>query len=327
MGEQIELLVNETIDEIRDLTESGRLTVAFSGGLDSTLVAVLASRALGRERVKLVNVCFGPYSYSRGLEIVASLADKMRLRLEFTPGYEAQERVWKDGPSCNRCTRLAKLPAIRSGVLGLVATGANQSDTWGKTGIVIKDGFYAPLRKWTKKQIENALSYLGIEVPKIGEAPVREGCKLKHLLKIMANPAYHGYSVAIANEVLLDQLEDFTHTLANVKVIGPLSRNIALINVCPLPPIEIRERIKRSLLEIDVIDEVRWVEGPSVLKISANPGLYNSREARRWVLNGRLAPEFAFPVEVEWVKSRNNRLETFQVVDCWRLKDDSAHCD
>ncbi|WP_367363626.1 asparagine synthase-related protein, partial [Mesotoga sp.] len=105
MGEQIELLVNETIDEIRDLTESGRLTVAFSGGLDSTLVAVLASRALGRERVKLVNVCFGPYSYSRGLEIVASLADKMRLRLEFTSGYEAQESVWKDGPSCNRCTR------------------------------------------------------------------------------------------------------------------------------------------------------------------------------------------------------------------------------
>lgn len=325
MTEQIENSINNTIDEIRELAGGERLTVAFSGGLDSTLVAYLASKALGRDRVKLINVCFGPYSYSRGLEIVASLAERLDLRLEFTPGYEAQENVWKRGPSCNRCTRLAKLPAVRSGVLGLVATGANQSDTWGKTGIVIKDGFYAPLRNWTKAEIEEALSYLDIEVPKIGEAPVREGCKLKHLLKIMAKPSYHGYSVAISNEILLDELDDFSHTLANVKIIGPLSRNVALINVSPLPSERKRGRIAASLESLDSIDEVRWVEGPMVLKIIANPGLFNSPEAREWVLNGRLAPEFAFPIHARWVKSKNNRLETFQVIDCWRLEDDSAH--
>jgi len=327
MSEQIENLIDRTIDEIKELTEDGRLTVAFSGGLDSTLVAFLASKALGPDSVKLVNVCFGPYSYSKGLEIVASLAEELDLRLEFTPGYEAQERVWRTGPSCNRCTRLAKLPAVRSGVIGLIATGANQSDSWGKTGIVIKDSFYAPLREWTKDQINLTLTHLGIEVPRIGEAPVREGCKLKHLLKIMANPSYHGYSVAIANEVLLDELEDFQHTLANVKIIGPLSKNIALVNVSPLPPEERRRRITESLEGIDSIDEVRWVEEATVLKIMANPGLYNSPEARQWVLNGRLAPEIAFPVQARWVKSKNNRLETFQVIDCWRLEDDTANSD
>ncbi len=312
-------LIDTTIAEIREISRGERITVAFSGGQDSTLVAALASEALGRDRVKLVNVCFGPYSYSRGLEIVVELADRLGLRLEFTPGYEAQEAVWKNGPSCNRCTRYAKLPSMRNSALGIIATGANQSDTWGQTGIALKDGFYAPIRGWDKKLIGMALEELKIHVPRIGEAPVREGCKLKHLLKIMANPSYHGYAVAISNEILLDCLESFPHTLANVKIAGPLSKNIALVNVSPLPPVELRERITAMLGRVEEIDEVRWIDGETKLKILANPGIYNSEEARYWIERGRLAPEFAFPVSFEWTRSTNRRLETFQVVDSWRL--------
>ena len=200
-----------------------------------------------------------------------------------------------------------------------IATGANQSDTWGQTGIALKDGFYAPIRGWDKKLIGMALEELKIHVPRIGEAPVREGCKLKHLLKIMANPSYHGYAVAISNEILLDCLESFPHTLANVKIAGPLSKNIALVNVSPLPPVELRERITAMLGRVEEIDEVRWIDGETKLKILANPGIYNSEEARYWIERGRLAPEFAFPVSFEWTRSTNRRLETFQVVDSWRL--------
>jgi uncharacterized protein len=70
---------------------------------------------------------------------------------------------------------------------------------------------------------------------------------------------------------------------------------------------------------VEEIDEVRWIDGEAKLKILANPGIYNSREARYWIERGRLAPEFAFPIRFEWARSTNRRLETFQVVDSWRL--------
>jgi uncharacterized protein len=318
----VKKLICSTLDEIKRISDDSRITVAFSGGLDSTLVAALSSLALGKNRVKLLNVCFGPYSYSKGLEIVLTLSEKLGLRLEFTPGFSMQEKIWKSGPSCNRCTRHAKLPAVRSSSLGIVATGANQSDTWGKTGIVLKEGIYSPLRDWQKPEIIEALEYLDIEVPKIGEAPGREGCKLKHLLKMMANPSYHGYAVAISNEILLDFLADFEHTMANVKIVGPLSKNIALVNVLPVPAPDMREKIISALLAIEEIDEVRWILGKTKLKISASPGIFNSQDAKFWIENGRLAPEFAFPIDIEWIKSGNHRLETFQVIDSWRFEDD-----
>lgn len=314
--------LNFTTAEIRKVANGEKLAVAFSGGLDSTLVAALSLEALGRDKLKLINVCFGPYAYSKSLEIVLSLADRLGLQLEFVSAHASQEKIWKHGPSCNRCTREIKLPAVRRAFAGTIATGANQSDTWGQTGIVVKDGFYSPLRDWNKNEIKLALETLGLEVPRIGESPVREGCKLKHLLKIMANPAYHGYAVTLSNEVLLDLLEGLPHSVANVKIIGPLSKNIALVNVAPSPPQVVKARIDEALQGIDAIDEVRWVQAECVLTVAANPGLFNSDQARYWVEKGRLAPEFASPVRVEWLKSKNNRLDTFQVIDCQRCAHD-----
>lgn len=306
-------LIDRSVTEIRALTD--RLVVAFSGGEDSTLVALLAREALGKDNVKLINVCFGPYSYSAGLEIVASLAAKLGLRLEFTPGYEEQEKIWRHGPSCNRCTRLAKFSSIRKATTALIATGANQSDTWGQTGIALRKGLYSPIRDWTKEEIKKALEFFGVEVPRIGEAPVREGCKLKHLLKMMTNPGYHGYAVAVGNEVLLDNLGDRKHELVNVKIIGPLSKNIALVNVRPLPPEDVIQKITERLTHIDAIDEVHWVRRPITLIVTANPGVFGARNSRKWIQEGRLQPEMAEKIEIKWIKSKNRRLATFQVVD------------
>jgi len=309
----IEERINSVISEIKSTSE--KMTVAFSGGKDSTLVAVLAREALGKEKVKLLNVCFGPYSYSRGLEIVIGLAEKLGLDLEFTAGYEEQEKIWKAGPSCNRCTKFAKFNAVLKSTTSIIATGANLSDTWGQTGIALKERLYAPIRDWTKKEIDEALEYFGIEVPRIGEAPSREGCKLKHLLKMMINPSYHGQAVAISNEILMDHLAEFSHKMANVKIIGPLSRNIALVNVSPEPPEAKKNSITKALKKTGIIETVHWVDAPIKLVISANPGIFNNEASKGWILKGRLQPEFAAPISAEWIKSRNRRLATFQVVD------------
>ncbi|OAA31865.1 ExsB family protein [Kosmotoga arenicorallina S304] len=309
----IEERINSTISEIKGISK--KLVVAFSGGKDSTLVATLSREALGKENVKLLNVCFGPYSYSRGLEIVINLAEKLDLDLMFTAAYEDQEEIWKYGPSCNRCTKLAKFNAVLKSTTSIIATGANLSDTWGQTGIALKERLYAPIRDWSKNEINEALKYFSVEVPRIGEAPIREGCKLKHLLKMMANPSYHGQAVAISNEILLDHLSDFPHEMANVKIIGPLSRNIALVNVLPMPSDSKRDSIAKALKKTGIIDTVHWVDKPIKVIISANPGIFNNESSKKWILKGRLQPEFAAPISAEWIESRNRRLATFQIID------------
>ncbi|MGC9383211.1 MAG: phosphoadenosine phosphosulfate reductase family protein [Kosmotogaceae bacterium] len=310
----IETLVNSTVDEIRNVSK--KLFVAFSGGKDSTLVALLAKEALGKENVKLLNVTFGPYTYSKAIENVLNISKRLNIGLDFRSGRRMQEQVWKNGPSCNRCTKYAKYAALDDYKDRIIATGSNQSDSWGKTGIKIKDNLYSPIRSWTKNDIQKALDYFGFEVPRIGEGNIREGCKLKHLLKIMANPSFHGYAVSAANEVLLDHIDSMEREIANVKIIGSLSKNIALINVKPVPDISLREMISSRILSIDGIHIVKWIMQPVKLKVVANPALYRTEHSRKWVIDGRLKPEFAFQIKVEWIESKNNKLHTFQIVEC-----------
>ncbi|MFW6119313.1 MAG: ExsB family protein [Petrotogales bacterium] len=309
----IRKLISETIEEIRSISTD--LVIAFSGGKDSTLVALLAKEALGMDNVKLLNVIFGPYTYSKAIENVLKISKRLNIDLEFKCGRELQERVWMNGPSCNRCTRYAKFAALEGYKDKIIATGANQSDSWGKTGIKIKDNLYSPIRKWEKIDIKKAIDHFNFEVPRIGEGDIREGCKLKHLLKIMAKPSFHGYAVAVANEVLLDHLIE-EKEIANVKIIGPLSKNIALVNVKPLPDKSVRERITGRLLSIDGVHDVKWIVKPVKLKVVANPALYRTEHSKKWVIDGRLKPEFAFPIRVEWIESKNNKLHTFQIVEC-----------
>ncbi len=310
--------MREIVEDIRETVKDGKLYVAFSGGKDSSLVAILAKMALGEERVELVTVDWGPYTYEKSRKIVRSFAEKYGLKHTFIPSNGLQEKVWRYGPSCNACTRDVKTRLVKEYAGGcLVASGANASDSWGKTGLKVFDGVYSPLYRVGKAEINAMIDHLGIEVRKIGESAGREGCKLKHLLKMLINPNYHGRAVSVANEILLNVLEKhgFAPELANVKIIGPLSRNIALVNVKPFPPEEIVEEIVEKLSEEKTIDEVVVVDGPMRLFVLANPAIYRNEESRKWIKEGRLQPEFAFPIEIEWRESKNNKLRTFQVVD------------
>src|SRR5207302_4744604 len=108
---------------------------------------------------------------------------------------------------------------------------------------------------------------------RIGENPGREGCKLKHLLKPLVAPEYHGRAVARANEVVLAVLREVgvTPELADVKIIGALRRNIGRVNVRPTPDGNVRERLGSALQAIKELDEVHVVDGPLTLVAKASP--------------------------------------------------------
>ncbi|OLC30928.1 MAG: hypothetical protein AUH31_03720 [Armatimonadetes bacterium 13_1_40CM_64_14] len=313
-----ENLIPTIVDEIRSVTDGGRVVVAFSGGLDSTTVAALAKQALGRDHVWLVTVNMGLYNYRRGNQIVLEMAEQLELEQKCLLGQYAQHRVQATGPACNRCTREIKLGMVKAVARGrLVLTGANRSDTWGKLGLKVCNGYYAPLLDLDKPQIRTIATALGLVVPKIGESPGREGCKLKHLLKPLASPEYHGRAVADANELLLALVKEaqFPAELANVKIIGPLSRNVALVNLRPAAPPDLAERITAALRGLPVLDEVYMVDRPITLIVKAGPAVAGDPHARYWLQHGRMQPDFSVPIEVDWRPSTNARLHTFHVVD------------
>lgn len=310
--------ISNRLEEIKKISRGEEIVVSFSGGLDSTVVSALALQALGEERVEAITVSFGEYSYSKGLENIQNISTDLDLKLRVVQGKKEQEKVLKRGPACNKCTRIAKLGRVKREAKGrLVLTGSNQSDTWGKRGLKIYNGFYAPLLAKTKKEIKEIADYLDLKILKIGESKFREGCKLKHLLKPLATPHYHGQAVAEANELLLNILEkeEYEANLANVKIIGPLNKNIGLINILPLPDEKFKKRITEELKKVKTLEEIIFLDKPIKLIIKANKGQFDNQHSRYWLEKGRLQPDFSVPIKVDWLLTTNKNLATFQVID------------
>lgn len=311
-------VARDLADEIREVAAGEPVVVAFSGGLDSSVAAALARDALGAANVLLVTVNMGKYAYRRGIAIALEMAEHLGLQQRCVLGQARQHAVQRGGPACNRCTREIKLGMVKTAAQGrLVLTGSNRSDSWGQRGLRLHDGCYSPILDLDKPQIRALAAELGLEIQRIGEHSGREGCKLKHLLKPLINPNYHGRAVADANEVLLEVLAQagFAAELANVKIVGPLRRNTGLVNVRPELPEVLKAAVSQALGEIWALDEVRFVEGPVRLMVKAGPSLAGDVAGRYWVTHGRLAPDFAHPIEVEWKPSPDGRLHTFHVLD------------
>jgi len=314
--------VEALLREIREVTAGAPVAVAFSGGLDSSTVAALARDALGADHVLLVTVNMGQYAYRRGNAIVLEMADQLGLQQRCLLGQKMQHVVQRGGPACNRCTREIKLGMVKAAARGrMVLTGSNRSDTWGQMGLKLHGGIYSPLLDLDKPRIRAIADELGLRIPRIGEHWGREGCTLKHLLKPLINPDYHGRAVAEANEALLRALAGagFEAELANVKIIGPLRRNIGLVNVRPSPPDGLKAAVLDALRAVPTLDDARFVEGPTRLIVKSGPALSGDAGGRYWVAHGRLAPDFAHPIEVEWRPSPNGKLHTFHVVDALPL--------
>ena len=310
--------INNILEEIKKASQGEEIVVAFSGGLDSTVVSALAIQALGRKKVEAITVSFDEYSYSKGLRNIQDISRVLDLKLKIVQGKREQEKILKKGPACNKCTRVAKLGKVKREASGkLVLTGSNQSDSWGKRGIKLYDGFYTPLLELNKEKIRKIADYFGLNILQIGESKFREGCKLKHLLKPLVNPHYHGRAAAEANELLLSILEGegYDSLLANVKIIGPLNKNMGLVNLLPLPGEKLKKKIIEELKKVKALEQVEFLDKPIKLIIKANKGQFDNQHSRYWLEKGRLQPDFSVPIEVEWLLTTNKSLSTFQVID------------
>jgi len=310
--------IDNILEEIEKISQGDEIVVAFSGGLDSTVVSALAIQTLGREKVEAITVSFEEYSYNKSLRNIHDISRALDLKLKIVQGKKEQERVLKKGPACNKCTRIAKLGRVKKEASGrLVLTGSNQSDTWGKRGLKIYNGFYTPLLELNKEEIRKIADYLGIKILQIGENKFREGCKLKHLLKPLTAPYYHGRAAAEANELLLSVLEEegYESVLVNVKIIGPLNKNIGLVNVSPLPEEKLKGKIIDELKKVETLEKIEFLDKPIKLIVKANMGQFDNQHSRYWLEKGRLQPDFSVPIEVEWLLTTNKSLSTFQVID------------
>ena len=311
-------------NEIRKtLPPESRVAIAFSGGMDSTVAACCVRAAIGEERAVLVHFNFGPYTYQKTAENVKSLSRRIGLPLILIDKQKEIEAVSRKGPSCNLCTKRVKLGGMMAFAnehrADWIISGANQSDTWGQYGIPIHRNTYSPLFHLNKPEIRVMLEYFGFTLGDVrsGESALREGCKLKHLMKAMAVPEYHGKAVCLSNEMLLSRLreEQVDSEFANVKIIGPLGRNIALINAFPLPPIPLRKRLVAEIATLDEISEAAFVDRPVTLYLKANPGLFRSQHSRYWLEAGKIQPEFSEQLRFVWMESPNRSLKTYHAVD------------
>jgi uncharacterized protein len=310
------------LSSIAQVSAGRNVVVALSGGIDSSLVLFLAVQACGREKVLPVHVDWGIYTYQVIPKNVGYICQKLGLEPIVISGQSILERVLRNGPACNRCTRIAKLGLIRKKFPEYpILTGANQSDSWGSRGEPFLNNIFAPLFYLTKEEIHQIVRALPLGIEPVGESKIREGCKAKHLLKPLISPNFHGRVAAETNELLLKFLKERGKEvdLANVKIIGPLSENIALVNV--LPPLfpEEEEELKKELFQIEGLARVEFVNSPFRLTVVVNPAIYYDFQAQKAISQGILSPAFAFPLQFRFIKSENKRLYSFHVVKAEKL--------
>ena len=283
------------------------------------MVLWLTVQAKGANGALAAHLDWGRYAYSSVREKVQSFSRSLGLEPCIIPSQGELEAALKRGPACNRCTRQAKLGRLRKHFPeALILTGANRSDSWGQRGEPLLNGIYAPLFALEKAEVRLLADQAGIQVMPVGESDRREGCKAKHLLKPLITPDFHGVAVAEANEMLLAFLKErLIHCrLANVKILGPLSENQAVVNILPALSEEEEEALRVDFQGAGLpIHSFLFPHNPLTLTVVANPALTGDHHARTAVEDGILRPSFAVPLYFRWLKSGNKRLGSFHIVE------------
>ena len=169
LDETLRVRAEKIIDEMKGF---GRMTVAFSGGVDSSVVAALAYKALGAEALAVTAV--SETLAARELDDARAIAAEIGIphqTIEFSE-LSDDDFVANTSARCFYCQtmRFGQLKAMASSIgHGVVASGSNQSDLGDhRPGLAAMENqeVYQPLlaHEIDKSEVRSLAKWLGLSV-------------------------------------------------------------------------------------------------------------------------------------------------------------------
>ena len=229
---------------ISDLSQMDRLIVAFSGGVDSAVVAYAAHRALG-DRARAV-MAISPSVPSGMIELAKSVASEIGIELcqIETSETERSDYLQNDGQRCFYCkqTLYDALSSIaRKFCDATIASGTNASDL----------GDYRPgISAGRQAGVETPLADLGISKQQVRELARFWKLSIWDLPAgpCLASRVAFGEPITVQRLKMIDEAESWFHDAGYRDVRVRLHANIhARIEV---PPNRIAELVSASFREI-----------------------------------------------------------------------------
>lgn len=283
MNPQTQAKFDRLLQQFADIDSA---LVAFSGGVDSTLVAFAARQALGRDRAIAVTAQ-SPSVPSADLAAVARIAAEIDIPHEFVATHEIDDPNYNANPS-NRCyfckSELYSQLAPRAAARGhaVIVNGTNKDDL----------GDYRPgLQAADEKQVRAPLADANLSKADVREIARAVGLSVaeKPAAPCLASRIPYGESVTIEKMEMIDQAESFLRNLGfaecRVRHHGTLARiEVPIDRLDEITDPALREQIDAAIRDIGykfVTIDLRGLRSGSLNEVILGSGFRKPHTDRR----------------------------------------------